>query len=204
MAGLTRSPTRLLAAICIVLLAACAAEIDTTKPPEPLGNFRLGHNIVVARNPTVGPLSRTATEAQWQAALTKAIDDRFGRYEGDKLYHLGISVDGYVLAPPGIPVVASPKSVLIFTVTAWDDAAGRKLNEKAEQLTVLENLSEDTLIGSGLTQTAEEQMENLSFSAANAVLKWLRKHPQWFEDDGTTVSREAAEANAARYGTGAN
>lgn len=178
-------PTRpfkwLMAVAMTTLLAACASEIDPAKPLDDLGDFRLGHNIVVARNPQLGPLSRQATEEEWQKYMTAAIADRLGRYEGDRLYHLGVSVDGYVLAPPGIPIVASPKSVLIFTVTAWDDAAGRKLNEKAMQLTVLENFSENTVLGSGLTQTKEEQMENLSFSAANAIYKWLKKHPEWFD-----------------------
>lgn len=168
------------AAVLVVLLAGCAGDADLADPPVSLGDFKLGHNIVVARNPTVGPLSRKATEEEWQKYMTEAIDRRFGRYDGEKLYHLGISVDGYVIAAPGIPVVASPKSVLIFTVTAWDDAAGVKLNEKAMQLTVLESLSGDTLIGSGLTQTKEEQMANLSASAARAVQNWLLDNPDWF------------------------
>ena len=180
---LTQSFKWLLPLALMATLAACSSKIDLTQPPEPMGNFRLGYNIVVARGPTVGPLSRKATEAEWQKYMTKAIEDRFGRYEGDKLYHLGISVDGYVLALPGIPVVASPKSALIITVTVWDDARGVKLNEKAEQLTVLESLSGETLLGSGLTQTREQQMENLSANAARAVQKWLLRHPEWFQDE---------------------
>ena len=196
MAGLTRPLKWLFALTLATIVAACAPAIDTTKPPEDLGNFRLGHNIVVARNPQLGPLSRRVTEAQWQEALTSAIADRFGRYDGSKLYHLGISVDGYVLAPPGIPIVASPKSVLIFTVTAWDDAKGVKLNEKAMQLTVLENLSEDTFVGSSLTQTAEQQMTNLSFTAARAVQKWLLGNPEWFADEPGATTPPALSAPA--------
>ncbi|WP_172298235.1 hypothetical protein [Pseudoruegeria sp. HB172150] len=165
----------------VLLLAACDPKADLEEPPADLGPFKLGHNIVVARDPTVGPLSRTATEEEWKAVFEAAVDDRFGRYDGNRLYHLGISVDGYVLAMPGVPVVASPKSVLIFTVTAWDDALGRKLNEEAEQLTVLESLSGDTFVGSGLTLSKEEQMANLSASAAKAIEKWLLRHPEWFE-----------------------
>lgn len=177
---LPRSLKWLTATVFALLLAGCAGDADLAEPPVSLGDFKLGHNIVVARNPTVGPLSRKATEAEWQKYMTEAIDRRFGRYEGDKIYHLGISVDGYVIAAPGIPVVASPKSVLIFTVTAWDNAAGAKLNEEAKQLTVLESFSGETVIGSGLTQTKEEQMENLSASAARAVQKWLLENPDWF------------------------
>jgi len=173
----------LLAVVLLVALGACASEIDLTVPPEPLGNFKLGHNIVVARNPTIGPLSRKATEAEWQKAMTEAIEDRFGRYDGDKLYHLGISVDGYILALPGVPVVASPKSVLIINVTAWDDSMAGKLNPEPKQITVLESLSGDTLLGSGLTQSKQQQMENLSANAARAVQKWLLDNPDWFKSE---------------------
>ena len=30
--------------------------------------------------------------------MEAAIEERFSRYDGDSLYHLGISVEGYVLA----------------------------------------------------------------------------------------------------------
>jgi len=176
----SRTFTALAALVALTVLTACAGDSDLAEPPTPMGDFRLGYNIVVARNPTLGPLSRKATEQEWQAALTKQIDRRFGRYEGDKLYHLGISVGGYVRAAPGIPVVASPKSVLIITASVWDDARGVKLNEEAERITVLESLSGETVVGSGLTQTKEQQMKNLSANAARAVQNWLLRHPDWF------------------------
>lgn len=164
----------------VLALAGCDPRADLEDAPADLGPFKLGHNIVVARNPTIGPLSRTATEAEWKAVFEAAVEERFGRYQGDRLYHLGISVDGYALAVGGVPVVASPKSALIFTVTLWDDALGRKLNEEAMQLTVLEQITGETLVGSGLTQTKKQQMENLSASAAKAIQNWMLKHPEWF------------------------
>jgi hypothetical protein len=33
--------------------------------------------------------------------MTAEIDRRFGSYEGDKLYHIGINVDGYALGASG-------------------------------------------------------------------------------------------------------
>ena len=51
---------------------------------------------------------------------------------------------------------------LIFKLTVWDDAAGKKLNDEPEQITVLENLDGDTIVGSGLTKSAEEQLQSLS------------------------------------------
>jgi hypothetical protein len=90
-----------------------------------MGDFRLAHNIVVAENMQQVPPSRNATPEEWQEIITSEIDRRFGGYEGDRLYHIGINVDGYALAPPGIPIVLNPRSVLVLSVNVWDDALGR-------------------------------------------------------------------------------
>jgi hypothetical protein len=191
---------RLLAVIALVLLsAACTNPNDLGEKPVELGNFALGHNVVVAPHPVKGPASRDATPEEWIASVTKAIGARFDRYEGTKFYHLGISVDGYVLAQPGIPVVLSPKSVLILNVTVWDDALGKKLTPKPEQFVVLETLSGETVVGSGLTQSAEQQMENLSRNAAKMIQNWMVKQNQregWFKG-GPAVAAVAAPAKAA-------
>ena len=162
-------------------LSACTVPDPTTEPPVEMGNFRLGHNVVFADKAVIGPLSRTAEEGSWEEVLKDEIDKRFGGYEGDKLYHLGISIEAYVLALPGVPFVASPKSILIINVTAWDDAAGGKLNEEVKQITVLERLSGETVVGSGLTQKKDQQQRNLARNAARAVQKWLLQNPEWFD-----------------------
>ena len=128
-------------------LSACAVPDGADGPTAELGNFHLGHNVVVAPNLVKGPASREAGREEWIAAMKTAIEDRLGRYEGDRLYHLGISVEGYVLARPGVPVVAAPKSVLILKVTVWDDAAGRKLTPQPRQFTILEPLTGDAVVG---------------------------------------------------------
>lgn len=189
-------PTALL--LAALGLAACTDADDLGGAPADLGDFHLGHNIVVAPNLVQGPFSRKATRKEWIAAIEAAIGERFGRYEGTRLYHLGISVDGYVLALPGVPVVAAPKSILILQVTVWDDAKAAKLNDKPQQFTVVETLSGDTVVGSGLTLTRDEQMLNLSRNAAKQIETWLRKQKRekgWFEG---TPSRPAAARTAAR------
>lgn len=167
----------------ILALTACTNANDLSDPPVDLGDFKLSHRIVVAPNLTKGPLSREASVEEWQAAMTKAIGERFDRYDGDRLYHFGVSVEGYVLAQPGIPLVANPKSIVIFNLTVWDDAAGKKLNEEVEQITVFESLSGETLLSSGLTQSREQQIENLSRNAAKMIQTYLVKMQRekgWF------------------------
>lgn len=170
--------------IAIASLSACENIDDISGKPAPIGEFALAHNIVIAPNLVKGPVSRDASEEDWIASVTKAIDSRFSRYDGDQLYHFGISLEGYVLAQPGIPLVLSPKSALILKLTVWDDAAGKKLNEEPETITVLESLDGDTIVGSGLTKSAEEQMQSLSENAAKLIQRHItRQHRQqkWFK-----------------------
>lgn len=190
---------RLLALLASVLMmAACTNPNDLDEAPVDLGDFRLGHNVVVASKMTRGPLSREATPEEWQEALGTAIADRFGRYEGDKLYHFGVSVEGYVLAQPGIPIVASPNSVLIVLITVWDDAAGAKMNEPPEQITIMETISGNTLFGSGLTQSKEVQMENLSRNASKQIETFLvrrRASAGWFGASAAAAGPSPAQAD---------
>ncbi|MEO0370700.1 MAG: hypothetical protein AAF231_04510 [Pseudomonadota bacterium] len=191
--------------ICLSLLgvSACAGAGDLDGRAVYLGDFKLGHNIVVApANGTVkGPGSRDASEEELIAAVEKAVDARFGRYEGAKFVNLGVSVDGYVLAKTGIPLVAAPRSALIIRVTAWNDAEARKFNEEPKSITVVEDISGATAVGSGLTQTKEEQIAALSRNAAKLIEKWLveqNNEQGWFEPDG----RPAKDKSTPRFQPG--
>lgn len=176
-------------AACL-FLSACAAE-DLTKAPPPIGDFDLEYTIIVAENAKqVGP-SRPASPEEWQAVLKTEIEKRVGRYQGEKLYHLGIAIDGYALAVPGIPTVFSPKSVLVISANVWDDSAQRKINAVPKQITVFEGRSPQTFIGSGLTQNREEQMRNLAEQAARAIAKWLVENKAWFSPEAVAARASA-------------
>lgn len=188
----------ILAGLALVALAACAAPA-----PDPLeedlpdmGDFRLAFNIVVAENMQQVPPSRGATPEEWQEILQAEIDRRFGGYEGDRLYHIALAVDGYALAPPGIPLVLSPKSILVVSANVWDDELGAKLHEEPNQITVFEGVSASTVIGSGLVRSREEQMQILARNMARRVQLWMLENPEWFNIDPELAAQEA-EAIAA-------
>lgn len=195
----------LVAVLGLLSLTACGGiRDDLTVAPDPIGAFRLGHNIAVVDSPVQGPFSRTVTDDEWQAAMVAAVEDRLGeaRFFGDKYYHVGLVVEGYVLAYPGIPLVYSPKSVLIFTVNFFEDSTQTKLNDEAIQLTVFEPCCTIPFIGSGFTRSAEEQLEGLSFNAARAIERTMRQNADWFggtpetlEDDATIVEGNVLEDN---------
>jgi hypothetical protein len=202
-----RRLTRLAPLGFVLALVACAAGDPLDEELPPMGDFRLSHNIVVAENMQQVPPSRNATPEEWEAILTSEIERRFGGYEGDRLYHIGIAVDGYALAPPGIPIVLSPRSILVLSVNIWDDALGRKLHEEPEQIIVFEGTSPETLlVGSGIARNRNEQMQVLARNAARRVQVFMLENPEWFnispEDAAAAVSgvealAEAAEAQAA-------
>jgi len=184
--------TRLIAVLLsVVMLAACNGAADLNKAPVGLGDFNLVHNIAVASKAQKGPLSRTASQEQLVKALTDATAERFGRYNGARDYHFGMSIEGYNLAVPGVPLVLAPKSVLIINVTVWDDAKNKKLTPKPHQITVFESFDQGPIVGSGYTKSAEEQLKNLSQNAAKSIEKFLVKQNNaegWFNGAAEVVS----------------
>ena len=182
------------ALISIVVLSACNRASDLDKPAVPLGDFNLSHNIVVAPKVQKLPISREVSEEVLTTAVKDAIAERFDRYEGARNYHFGVSVEGYVLAPPGIPLVLAPKSIMILNLTVWDDAAGQKLTDEPHQITVFESLDQGPIVGSGYTKTAEEQLKNLSQNAAKSIENYLVKQNKaegWFERPADAVIERA-------------
>lgn len=185
---------RIFAAILLVIgLSGCTLDsiLPTEAPTADLGDFSLAHNIVIAPNPHKGPGSRDATSEELIEAVEAAIETRLRPYEGDKLYNIGLSIDGYALAEAGVPLVAAPKSALILHVTLWDDAAAEKLNEEAHQIVVLEDLSAQTLFGSGFFNTGDQQLKTLARKAAEALEEWLVENNHWFGVDATATNDES-------------
>ena len=91
---------------------------------------------------------------------------------------------GYVLAKPGIPFFAGPKSILIFTVILVEDHMGKVLTEEPHQITVIERLTGGSILGLGFTRSRAQQMRDLSQQAARKTEDWLRKQP-WFDGPDT-------------------
>lgn len=172
-----------LALMAVFTLTACGGiRDDLSETPVPIGNFLLGHNVAVVNDPVRGPFSRPAENDEWKDAMTSAVADRFNeaRFFGDTYFHIGVAVEGYVLAYPGVPLVYSPKSVLIFSVNFFEDSTQMKLNDEAIRITVFEPCCTVPLLGSGLTRSGAEQMEGLSFNAARAIERTMRTNANWF------------------------
>ena len=99
-----------------------------------------------------------------------------------------INVDGrqlrtrrLVVQPGGIVPLHShaDRPALIITVNVWDDAKKQLLVKGGKRITVMEGVSGETFIGSGWTQTKEQQMKKLADNAAKAVQDYMLEHPEW-------------------------
>ena len=179
---------RSLLVLALAFMAGCTYEEDLLEPPVDLGNFQLGLNYVYAgKAQTSGAVSREMSEEELTAAVKEAIDARFGRYAGERRYHLGVSIEGYILGRAGVPVVAAPKSAMIIRVTVWDAEEERKLNDPPQQMTILENLDGESLLGTGWTQSAQKQLDGLARNAAKAIETFLVERnirEGWFMEEG--------------------
>ncbi len=174
---------RLIAFPVVLLLAACVEPAADAELPY-LGDFRLGHDVVVAKNAVMGPLSREATGPELSKAVADAVNGRLWAYDGDGLYHLGIAVGAYVLAQPGIPVVLNPKSVMVVDVTIFDNATGEQLTEEPFRINAFEGLENSVpLLGSGHARGRQAQLANLANDVARQVHAWLIENGDWFTPD---------------------
>ena len=176
------APRALAALAAALALSACASRADLSGPVDPIGDFRLGHNVVLATDTTEGPFSRDATEQELEAALRSEIEQRLRRYDGDGLYHIGVRIEAFVLGQPGIPIVLSPQSVLLLAVNIWDNETRERLNEEPIRITAFEALNTRVpFLPSGLVNSKEKQLENLSISAAQEIEQMLRANADtWF------------------------
>jgi hypothetical protein len=167
----------------LALMGACT-QTQVYEEPESLGEFKLRVNYAFADKAVKGPVSRDATPDEWTKAIQNAVDIRLGRYEGAQEYDIGISLEGYMLAPPGIPVIYNPKSTAIVLVNVYD-VKKKEFLAKGKQFQVLEDTTgESALAGSGHSRTKEEQMSGLALKVADRVEEWLAEEHSdngWFD-----------------------
>jgi hypothetical protein len=163
----------------MVLLGACTSSSEFSD--DPLGDFRLGHNIAIADNVQAGPFTRALNEAELELAMQNAIQQRLGRFDGDGLYHIGVFIGAAVLALPGVPLIYTPQSNMVIEVNVFDNATRERLNEEPKRLVVGEGFENTVpILGSGLTRSRQEQIDNIVRNAARQIEDWLRENEEWF------------------------
>lgn len=173
-----------LAAVILILLSlvGCTTELPLGQRGTPIGDFNLTQLQVSVKDPIVGGLSRKADDAVFETALNQALHARFDRFDGTGIYTLKVDLVGYVLAAPGIPILLAPRSLLGMNVNVYvfENGAWRRLNAETYKLVTFEDAGGDTVLGSGYTQNAQEQLDELAANAAIEIEKWMRENADWF------------------------
>lgn len=158
---------RLIAVLAMALLAgACTRPTaDLESPTDPLGNFRLGFVEVAAPNLQQLLVSRDVPAEVLTEAVDRAMETRFGRFAGNKTYHLAISVEGYSAPPPLVP----GKSAIVLRVSVFDDAARARLGDEPKLIYVIR------VVEYRLNKTLDEVVEGLAEESARQTEVWLRE-----------------------------
>lgn len=158
-------------------LSGCATPDPLEEEQPDMGDFELAFSVVVTDTAKKIPPSRDADGALLEKTMTDEIERRFGRYSGGTGYVIALSIDGYALAPPGIPVVLTPKSILVVSANLWTADPQVKI-AGPEQITTFEG-ADTFLLGSGLVKSGEEQLVTLSRNMVKKVQSWLLRNPEW-------------------------
>lgn len=183
----------LTAIAAMLLLASCAAPTDDLdEPVEPLGDFQLGFAEVVAPNLEAMLVTETVEADTWIEAVDSAFEERFDRFDGNRCYHLGISVEAYSLPPALVP----GRLALAVRLTVWDDAAQAKLNDETKLITVIRVL--DGAIARA-ARTRDEKIRLLAEGAAKQAEDWMRERQR---EDDWFVPAEGADTTPVDCVTG--
>ncbi|MEX0301404.1 MAG: hypothetical protein AB3N24_03170 [Leisingera sp.] len=175
------------------LLAACG-ETRLDESPEDLGAFQARVTHVYTDKALQWPLSRNADHSEWTAPIKSAIDTRLRRYDGAQQYDVAVTLEGFLLAPPGVPVLLSPRSAVVVNVFIYD-VAEKKFLAKKHQMEIFESTTGGSaLLGSGHVRTKEEQIQGLAINIADKVEEWMAEQHQ---EQGWFAPRPASEAGSA-------
>ncbi|MBY6068629.1 hypothetical protein KUW17_17925 [Leisingera aquaemixtae] len=176
----------------LALLAACG-ETRLDEAPEDLGAFQARVTHVYTEKALQWPMSRDADHSEWTAPIENALNTRLRRYEGAQEYDVAVTLEGFMLAPAGVPVLFSPKSAVVVNVFVYD-VAQEKFLAKKHQMEIFESTTgESALLGSGHARTKQEQIQGLAVNIADKVEEWMAEQ---HEAEGWFAPRAAAETGS--------
>ncbi|AHC99452.1 hypothetical protein [Leisingera methylohalidivorans] len=185
------------------MLAACG-ETRLDEAPEDLGAFQARVTHVYTEKALQWPLSRNADHSEWDAAIKNALETRLRRYQGAQEYDVAVTLEGFMLAPPGVPVLFSPKSAVVVNVFVYD-VAEKKFLAKKHQMEIFESTTgESALLGSGHARTKEQQIQGLAVNIADKVEEWMadqHKEEGWFAPRPAAAAGSGGAADTAAPAT---
>ena len=141
------------------------------------------------------PMSRDGQKTEWVKQMNTAMEASMRSKEGSQEYDVAVTLEGFMLAPPGVPVLFNPKSVAVVNVFVYDVANEEFLADKHQMEVFEDTTGESVIVGSGHSRTKEEQIAGLALNIADAVEEWMaeqHKENGWFAPRAET-GKEASE-----------
>lgn len=166
----------------LFLLAACGTT-QLNEPPEELGDFNMRVSFVFTDKAKQWPLSREAEPSEWNKPIERAMEARLGRYNGTGAYDVAVTLEGFLLATGGIPVLVNPKSVAVVNVFVYDTKTKTYLVKKHQMEVFEDTTGKSAILGSGYSRTKKEQIDGLSLRIVDEVEEYLAKQHKeegWF------------------------
>lgn len=186
---------RILAFLSGLLLLSACGETQLNEAPEDLGAFKARVLHVYTDKALQWPLSRDAEPSEWNGPMEQVLEGRLRRYSGTQEVDVAVTLEGFSLAPPGIPVLVSPKSVAVVNVFVYDVATKTFLADK-HQMEIFESTTgESAILGSGHSRSKEEQIAGLSLNIVDAIEEWMAKQHKengWFNGADAAPSGPSA------------
>ena len=188
---------RTLAALALLTLTVACGETQLRDAPKDLGEFSARVTYVHTDKARKWPTSRDAKGAEWNAPLQSALDTRMRRYQGRQKYDVAVTLEGFLLAPGGIQLILSPKSVAVVNVFVYD-VEKKQFLVREHQMEVFESTTgHSALLGSGHARTKEEQIQGLSLNIVDKLEAYMsEQHMEngWFELRGNASNTAAPRA----------
>lgn len=183
---------RILALLASMVLLAACEETQLNEAKEDLGDFNMRVSFVYTDKALQWPLSRAAEPSEWNEPIERALEARLGRYAGSGKYDVAITLEGFLLATGGIPVLVNPKSAAVVNVFVYDVTTKTYLLKEHQMKIFEDTTGESAIIGSGYSRTKAEQIDGLALKIVDGLEEYMAKQrveKGWFGGDG------AAEEN---------
>ncbi|MEQ3672080.1 hypothetical protein [Pseudophaeobacter sp.] len=195
---------RILALLASMVLLAACEETQLNEAKEDLGDFNMRVSFVYTDKALQWPLSRAAEPSEWNEPIERALEARLGRYAGSGKYDVAITLEGFLLATGGIPVLVNPKSAAVVNVFVYDVTTKTYLLKEHQMKIFEDTTGESAIIGSGYSRTKAEQIDGLALKIVDGLEEYMAKQrveKGWFGGDGaaeettgTTAAPDQVEA----------
>lgn len=144
-------------------------------------NIRFNHISIVATDMVKNAYSDDVSPEDMTTQLRRAITSKLSELQGDRVYNIGIKVTGYMLANPSVLTVSSPKSVLMLSVSVWNDSPDNKLMLPPSTVIAVDGLYGSALSIAKSQGSKDQRLAALTGRAGVEIAQYLARNAQSLE-----------------------